>query len=45
VLQPFAWALMAGQFAHGRMVVQSGAFVGVGVGFALEHVRFSSLIA
>ncbi len=45
VLQAFARALSAGQFAHRRVVVQPGVFVGVGVGFAGEHVRFSSFTA
>ncbi len=42
VLQALARALVGGQVAHRRVVVQPGVFVGVGVDFAGEHVRFSS---
>ena len=43
VLQAFARALVAGQLAHGGVVVQPGASIGVGVGFAGEHGQLSSL--
>jgi hypothetical protein len=42
VLQALARALMAGQVAHRRVVVQPGVLVGIGVGFAGEHRWFSS---
>jgi CheY-like chemotaxis protein len=45
VLQAFSRALVAGQFAHGRVVVQPGVCVAVGVGFTREHGRFSSFTA
>jgi hypothetical protein len=37
VLQPLAWALVGGHFAHGRVVVQFRASVRVGVRFEGEH--------
>jgi hypothetical protein len=45
VLQALSWALVAGQLAHGGVVVQPGVSIGTGVGFAGEHRRFSSLKA
>src|SRR5258708_28485067 len=45
VLQAFAWALVGGQLAYGCVIIQLGVFVGVGVGFARKHVRFSSFTA